>query len=171
MVDKADNKEQNNNLDENFSWELDSLKKNILWNTSEKTKDESVEKREDKKVKSNSEIEKSINSKLDFLNDKINATLDDVELDEKLKQWVDEETVDKFFEKWKNELTDNKTTNSEKKFISKSSYIADRPNDVVEWINDSADEILNEIQNRKQEQNPVARSLLRIVNWIMKSEK
>gem|GEM_PF-1852686 len=48
---------------------------------------------------------------------------------------------------------------------------AGRPEAVKESIQSSADKILDEIYNWEEEKNPVARSLLRIVNWIMKTEK
>jgi hypothetical protein len=48
---------------------------------------------------------------------------------------------------------------------------AGRPEAVKESIQSSADKILDEIYNWKEEKNPVARSLLRIVNWVMKTEK
>lgn len=169
MVEKNEKKDQ---LNEGFLWELNSLKKEVLDSKKNIEKwDKSNEKKGNEKIEANSETQNSINSKLDFLSGKVNDTLNNMELDSELDSKLDSNDVNEFFEKWKDEFNDNKNTTAEKKFVSKSSYInEDRPQDVVDWINNSADKILDEIKNWKQEQNPVARSLLRIVNWIMKSE-
>jgi len=66
-------------------------------------------------------------------------------------------------------------TKTEKRVVKKHGQMvnkfAGRPEAVKESIQSSADKILDEIYNWKEEKNPVARSLLRIVNWIMKTEK
>ena len=81
------------------------------------------------------------------------------------------DSIDKFFKKWKEEFNDDNDTSSEKKFVKKYKNLENRSIDVAEWIQKSADDIEKEIINWKDEKNPVAKSLLRIVNRIMKSEK
>jgi hypothetical protein len=58
-----------------------------------------------------------------------------------------------------------------KKHKNKVKSLSNRPGWVQEAIGESVDKILDEIYNWEEEKNPVARSLLKIVNWIMKTEK
>lgn len=79
-----------------------------------------------------------------------------------------------FFDTGKKEF-EKVDTFKEKRVIGKhkkmTNKFADRPETVKEAIQNSSDKILEEIYNWKQEKNPVARSLLKIVNRIMKTEK
>ncbi|HRU50374.1 MAG TPA: hypothetical protein P5155_02615, partial [Candidatus Absconditabacterales bacterium] len=66
-------------------------------------------------------------------------------------------------------------TKTEKRVVKKHKNmvksLSNRPGGVQEAIGESVDKILDEIYNWREEKNPVARSLLKIVNWIMKTEK
>ena len=89
---------------------------------------------------------------------------------EKLKINEDLDKIDKFFEQWKKEF-EKVDTSDEKEIIKKYNTIRNRPVEVQKEIEKISNEVLDEIYNWKQEKNPVARSLLRIINWIMSSEK
>lgn len=82
--------------------------------------------------------------------------------------------VSEFFDAGQKEF-EKVDTKTEKRVVKKHGQMVDkfagRPEAVKESIQSSADKILDEIYNWKEEKNPVARSLLKIVNWIMKTEK
>ncbi len=150
-------------------WTLDDL--NSLKN--DKTKE--VKKTESTWDALNNLGDALVNSKLEELQNKIEDTLLDSAL-ESSSIWesndqITKGQIDKFFEKWKEEFYDDKKTVVEDKFTQKYKNIEDRSVDVAKWIENSADKIIDEIKNWEKEQNPVARSLLRFVNRIMKSEK
>jgi len=152
-----DNSENlNENLD-NFSDELSDLEetiRDVAW--------DKIEEREQKIVSDTS-------SELDSLNAEVNLDW----LDKKdNKKSIDR--VSEFFWKWKEEFKKIDTFNEKKvvkKYWKTKNNLKYRPEKVKEAIEWSADEILDEIYNWRKEKNPVARSLLRIVNWIMKTEK
>lgn len=82
--------------------------------------------------------------------------------------------VSEFFWKWKEEFKVI-DTRRERKVVRKHKIMKSkfelRPDWVKQAIEQSVDRILDEIYNWKEEKNPVARSLLRIVNRILKTEK
>lgn len=78
--------------------------------------------------------------------------------------------IDDFFEKGKEEL-ENIDTKSEKKVLKKYKKILNRKIDVQKEIINSWEFVLEEIRDWKKEKNPVAKSLLRITKWILKTEK
>jgi hypothetical protein len=80
------------------------------------------------------------------------------------------EKIDDFFEKGKNEFRRVDSV-KEKRVVKKYNRILDRNINIQESIVNSAETILNEIQNWDKEKDLVAKSLLRISNWILKSEK
>jgi hypothetical protein len=82
--------------------------------------------------------------------------------------------VSEFFDAGQKEF-EKVDTKTEKRVVKKHKNmvksLSNRPGWVQEAIGESVDKILDEIYNWKEEKNPVARSLLKIVNWIMKTEK
>lgn len=81
----------------------------------------------------------------------------------------DLDKIDNFFEEWKEEFK-KIDTEDEEKIIKIYNKIKDRPVVVQKEIEKISNKVLDEIYNWKKEKNPVARSLLRIVSWIMKTE-
>lgn len=163
--------------------------KDIQWNNIEKKNSNWFrEKRESiknflewKKNIDKIQVEEETSRKAENLKDSaIDSTLDNLNLD--MQEWLelqdsDDETkeeLNKFFEKWKKELKDDIDTTEEKELSVKllqSSRFKNRSPETVQQIAKSAIKIESEIINWKQEKNPVARSLLKIVNWIMWTEK
>lgn len=174
MVEKNDVK--NIDFDDSLWWisdDLNSLKNEVDLQNTEK----SEEKNDSENVSEslNNLGNSLINSKLDELQSKVEDTLLDSSLENNF-MWESNDNItkwqiDEFFEKWKEEFNDDKKTIVENKFVKKYQNLEDRNMDVAKWIESSADKISDEIKNWKEEKNPVARSLLRFVNWIMKSEK
>mgnify|MGYP007069027660 CR=1 FL=1 len=82
--------------------------------------------------------------------------------------------VSEFFDAGQKEF-EKVDTKTEKRVVKKHKNmvksLSNRPGWVQEAIGESVDKILDEIYNWREEKNPVARSLLKIVNWIMKTEK
>ncbi len=82
--------------------------------------------------------------------------------------------IDDFFaitdNKEKEEL-ENIDTKSERKVLKKYKKILNRKIDVQKEIINSWEFVLEEIRDWKKEKNPVAKSLLRITKWILKTEK
>ncbi len=78
--------------------------------------------------------------------------------------------IDDFFENWKEEL-EKIDTKKEKKAIKKYKKILNRGIDVQKEIINSWEFVLGEIKNWEKEKNPVAKSLLRIIKWILNTEK
>lgn len=157
-IEKKDNLESKNNK---FKDWLNSLKDSILWKNKEKEQIQNETWNASESLKSN-----VINSALDNLNLNIQKWLDLHDADDNTKAELNE-----FFKEWKKEFSDNNETHDEKKFVHEYKKIESRPAAVQRWIENSVEKIENEISNWKQEKNPVARSLLRIVNRIMETEK
>lgn len=160
VPDLDENGENEKNLDEDlgsFSDELSNLEaeiRGVAW--------DKIQEREQNIISKTS-------NELDSLSADVGLSWLDKKVNEKWKDKVSE-----FFWKWKEEFKKIDTF-TEKKFVKKywnmQNKLAHRPGEVKEAIEKSADNILDEIYNWKKEKNPVARSLLRIVNWIMKTEK
>ena len=143
-----ENNENNNDNEKKGLW--DSFKEIFKWFTD--------------KLKKN-----AVDSALDNLQANIEKWLNIDETDNETKQ----ELVD-FFNEWKNELEFIDTKEEEKlveKLTSSGKFTKDREPEIVAKIVESADKIENEIKDWQKEKNPVARSLLKIVNWIMWTEK
>jgi len=126
-------------------------------------------------------VKEETSNKVETLKDSaIDSTLDNLNLD--MQEWLelqdsDDETkeeLNKFFEKWKKELKDDIDTTEEKELSVKllqSGRFKNRSPETVQQIAKSATNIENEIKDWPKEKNPVARSLLKIVDWIMSTEK
>lgn len=126
-------------------------------------------------------VEEETSSKTEKLKDSaIDSTLDNLNLD--MQEWLElqnsddktKEELNKFFEKWKEELKDNTNTLEEKELsekLFKNKRFEKRSPEIVQQIAKSATKIENEIKDWQKEKNPVARSLLKIVDWIMSTEK
>lgn len=110
----------------------------------------------------------------------IDSTLDNLKLD--MQEWLElkdsddeiKKELNQFFEKWKEELKDDEHTPEEQELSQKllqSDRFKNRSAETVQQIAKSATKIENEIKDWQKEKNPVARSLLKIVNWIMWTEK
>lgn len=126
-------------------------------------------------------VKEETSNKAENLKDSaIDSTLDNLNLDMQegleLKDSDDEtkEELEHFFEKWKEELKDTIDTPEEKELSEKllqSDRFKNRSPETVQQIAKSATKIETEIKNWQTEKNPVAKSLLKIVNWIMGTEK
>lgn len=110
----------------------------------------------------------------------IDSTLDNLNLD--MQEWLelkdaDDETkkeLNQFFEKWKKEFKDDVQTLEDQELSQKllqSDRFKNRSTETVQQIAKSATNIENEIKDWPKEKNPVAKSLLKIVDWIMSTEK
>ena len=110
----------------------------------------------------------------------IDSTLDSLNLE--MQEWLelsnsDIETKDElnqFFEKGKNEFKDEKAIPQEKELsqqLLKNNKFKNRSPEAVREIAHSDTKLENEIKNWKQEKNPVAKSLLRVVDRIIWTEK
>jgi len=103
----------------------------------------------------------------------------DLNLDPEWEAFTEKEkkNVSEFFVQWRKEF--NKIDNfDEKKVVKKyqnyktnKGNISDRPLGVQKAIMESVDLIVDEINSRKRERSPIARSLFKIVDLIMKTEK
>ena len=158
MAKNIDNNANNiENKDTNkFKDFLNSLKRSI----ENKKNKESINDLEKRKNRSKTE------ESLEYLNNDIKKWVEikKVAQDTKLE-------VNEFMKEWVNEINKDKKHNTKKGFEHKYDTINSRPETTQEWINDSIDDIVDEYKNRKQEKNPIARWLLRVVNRIMNSEK
>ena len=126
-------------------------------------------------------VEEETSRKAENLKDSaIDSTLDNLNLD--MQEWLElqnsddktKEELNKFFEKWKEELKDNTNTLEEKELsekLFKNKRFEKRSPEIVQQIAKSATNIENEIKDWPKEKNPVAKSLLKIVDWIMGTEK
>ena len=164
-------------------------KKNIQWENIEKKNNnwfretwESVKSfLEWKKDVDEIQIEEETSRKTENLKDSaIDSTLDNLNLDMQegleLKDTGDEtkKELNQFFEKWKEELKDDVQTPEEQEPSQKllqSDRFKNRSAETVQQIAKSPTKIENEIKDWQKEKNPVAKSLLKIVDWIMSTEK
>ena len=127
------------------------------------------------------QVEEETSRKTESLKDSaIDSTLDNLNLDMQegleLKDTDDEtkKELNQFFEKWKEELKDDAQTLEEQELSQKllqSERFKSRSPETVQQIAKSATKIENEIKDWQKEKNPVAKSLLKIVDWIMGTEK
>ena len=164
------NKEnQWNNIEKkNTNWfkeEWESIKNFLEW------------KKHADKIKVKEEISRNAENLKDSV---IDSTLDNLNLD--MQEWLElqdsddktKEELNKFFEIWKQELKNDIEQPWEAELrerLFNSERFGKRSPDIVREVAKSATKIENEIKNWKQEENSVARSLLKIVNWIMWTEK
>ena len=163
--------------------------KDIQWNNIEKKNSNWFrEKRESiknflewKKNVDKLKVEEETSRQKENLKDSaIDSTLDNLNLD--MQEWLelkdaDDETkkeLNQFFEKWKKEFKDDVQTPEDQELSQKllqSDRFKNRSTETVQQIAKSATNIENEIKDWPKEKNPVARSLLKIVDWIMWTEK
>jgi len=169
MVDNKDienkNKDKDKDLDDNdnlredldFSSELLSLENEIRNVARDKLKEKEQE------------VVWNVSDELDSLSAEI--VLSGIEWG-KVNESKDK--VSEFFDAGQKEF-EKVDTKTEKRVVKKHKNmvksLSNRPGWVQEAIGESVDKILDEIYNWREEKNPVARSLLKIVNWIMKTEK
>ena len=153
------------NEDSDFFDELSSLEDNIRELAWDKIKQKEQVEKEQIVSKTKGNLESLHESMLSWAE----SRLEQKKISEKWKDKVSE-----FFDAGQKEF-EKIDTKVEKRVVRRHSQMVDRfagrPEAVKESIQSSADKILDEIYNWKEEKNPVARSLLRIVNWIMKTEK
>ena len=163
--------------------------KDIQWNNIEKKNSNWFrEKRESiknflewKKNVDKLKVEEETSRQKENLKDSaIDSTLDNLNLD--MQEWLelkdaDDETkkeLNQFFEKWKKEFKDDVQTPEDQELSQKllqSDRFKNRSTETVQQIAKSATNIENEIKDWPKEKNPVAKSLLKIVDWIMSTEK
>lgn len=161
MVDKFEknivphNKwESKNNLNNNLDKDLDSVDfSDELSNLENVIREKFWEKIQERE----SEVK---NNEIQDIKNKTKSELDSIKIDK----------VSEFFDQGKEEFKKIDTF-KEKKVVRKHNKYINRPIEVKDAIEDSSDRILDEIYNWKKEKNVVSRSLLRIVNWIIKTEK
>ncbi len=79
---------------------------------------------------------------------------------------INKDKVDIFFDE-----IDNINKNTDRKIVKKYKKIKDRWFDVKEKIVEASDVIIGFVKNWDKEKNPVAKVLLRIADWILRSEK
>ena len=108
----------------------------------------------------------------------IDSTLDNLQLN--MQEWLElsnadnetKEELNHIFEEWKeNKKEIMQDEELPKKLEKYNKKFPGRSPEVVQKIVNSATEIETEIKNWQTEKNPVAKSLLKIVNWIMGTEK
>lgn len=84
--------------------------------------------------------------------------------------WELDKTIDEFFDKTEDEFNDIDSF-EEKKVINNYANISDRNIEVQDAIRTSWNSVLNEIADWKTQKNVVSKTLLRVSNWILSSEK
>lgn len=157
--DNIDNKDLvGENLKGNENWHNLEWAKNFeesieAWKTQKETKDLG---------------EGIVDRELDDLHNKIELWLEKANVKD-----ITKDELNNFFSEWKEKINDDKHTFREwrLKRLLKSDRFKERSEHVVERIEESAGTVENEIKNWRDQKNPVARSLLRIVRWIMWTEK
>lgn len=150
---EGEEKKENNDNNEKKGWR-DSIKDFVEWKYKEYT---------DRLKKG------AVDSALDNLQANVEKWLNIDEADNKTKKELAE-----FFDKWKDELKIVDTEEEEQlveKLTSNGKFFKGRDPEIVAKIEESASEIENEIKNWQSQGSTVARSLLRIVDWIMWTEK
>lgn len=160
-----DSKNLDDNLDrlnlDDFSSELNELEDGIKWAMEKQAEDDILKQTAD----GLKEIKSDINP--------------DLNLDPEWESFTEKEkkNVSEFFKQWRKEfqkidnVDEKKVVSKYKKFKTKKSNISGRPLGVQEAIMESVDLIVDEVNSRNKEKNPIARSLLKIVDLIMKTEK
>jgi len=162
---KWDLKNLNGNLDnlnlDNFSNELNELEQGVRWAMENKAKEQ---------------LSEQTTNELDNIKSEVTS---DANLDPEWEAFTEKEkkNVSEFFVQWRKEF--NKIDNfDEKKVVKKhqdyranNGNIGGRPLAVQKAIRESVDLIVDDISSRKKEKNPIARSLLKIVDLIMSTEK
>lgn len=124
--------------------------------------------------------DKDIASKFDKQMDKLkNIAKAEAKEQEDADELID--NINDFFEKAEkvdNDLENNKEIKKEigkkskrTRTVKKYTSIENRNIDVQNAIKESWESVLDEILNWKEEKNPVAKSLLGIANWILKTEE
>lgn len=105
----------------------------------------------------------------------VDQALDDLQAN--VEKWLDiQESSDSakteledFFKKWKEEYENN--DNMANDFVNNYKTLKNRNKDIAQSIKNSANYVQLEIDSWDSEPNYVAKSLLRIVKWIMNTEK
>lgn len=163
-LNNSDDNLDNLNLDD-FSKELDELESGI---------EEAMNK---KSEKAKNIVLKETKSELDGIKSEIGS---DGNLDPEWESFTEEEkkNVSEFFVQWRKEFEKIDSDDEDKVVKKYKSYKPNKNNRIVgrsvevqKSIMESVDLIVDEINDRKRERNPVAKSLLRIVDFIMKTEK
>ena len=158
-----------NNIEKkNSNWfreKWESVKNFLKW----KKDAEEIQAEEETSRKTENLKDSAIDSTLDNLNLDMQEGLELKDSDDKTK-----EELNQFFEAWKQELKNDIEQPWEAELrerLFKSKRFGKRSPEVVTQIAKSATKIENEIKDWQKEKNPVARSLLKIVDWIMSTEK
>lgn len=148
-----------------FREKWESVKNFLKW----KKDAEEIQVEEETSRKTENLKDSAIDSTLDNLNLDMQEGLELKDSDDKTK-----EELNQFFEAWKQGLKNDIEQPWEAELrerLFKSKRFGKRSPEVVTQIAKSATKIENEIKDWQKEKNPVARSLLKIVDWIMSTEK
>ena len=102
----------------------------------------------------------------------VDSTLENLNLD--MEKWSEisdseveiKEQLDQILQKWKK---DTKQVLTHKEMSQR--IINGRSPEVSQQISNSATKVEDEIKNWENEENPIARSLLKMANWLMNTEK
>ena len=173
MVDNKDIENKNKDKDESLDKDLDdndNLREDLDFSSELSSLENEIRNAAGDKLKEEKQkVVWNVSDELDSLSAEI--VLSGIEWG-KVNERKDK--VSEFFDAGQKEF-EKIDTKVEKRVVRRHSQMVDRfagrPEAVKESIQSSADKILDEIYNWEEEKNPVARSLLRIVNWIMKTEK
>ena len=173
MVDNKDIENKNKDKDESLDKDLDdndNLREDLDFSSELSSLENEIRNAAGDKLKEEKQkVVWNVSDELDSLSAEI--VLSGIEWG-KVNERKDK--VSEFFDAGQKEFekVDTKTEKRVvKKHKNKVKSLSNRPGWVQEAIGESVDKILAEIYNWKEEKNPVARSLLKIVNWIMKTEK
>ena len=173
MVDNKDIENKNKDKDESLDKDLDdndNLREDLDFSSELSSLENEIRNAAGDKLKEEKQkVVWNVSDELDSLSAEI--VLSGIEWG-KVNERKDK--VSEFFDAGQKEFekVDTKTEKRVvKKHKNKVKSLSNRPGWVQEAIGESVDKILDEIYNWEEEKNPVARSLLKIVNWIMKTEK
>lgn len=170
--DNKDSVEQNwrNNENNEKNWFRRTIN-SLFW----KEKAEKDEVGKDIEGQTGNLIEDVGNKNLDDLHNKIEFTFEQQGIIEDTK-----DALDDFFDAGKKEFSDDIQPidpenginyEAEVEDLMNSDKFKNRPLWVIRGIAKSSEKIKDEIVNRKKQENPVAKSLFRIINRIMGTEK
>ncbi len=173
MVDNKDIENKNKDKDESLDKDLDdndNLREDLDFSSELSSLENEIRNAAGDKLKEEKQkVVWNVSDELDSLSAEI--VLSGIEWG-KVNERKDK--VSEFFDAGQKEF-EKVDTKTEKRVVKKHKNmvksLSNRPGWVQEAIGESVDKILDEIYNWKEEKNPVARSLLKIVNWIMKTEK
>jgi len=164
----AENIEENKNREINEGWNKhrDILSwVNRIFHRVDNVKKQEVIEAQDQARNSTENLGKlTVDQALDDLQANVEKWLDIQESNDSAKKELND-----FFEKWKEDYEKNEKMAND--FVDNYNTLKNRNKDIAQSIKSSANYVQLEIDSWDSEPNYVARSLLRIVKWIMNTEK